>query len=1036
MKNERVLLLWEIKRELFFRKGGTKNTSFTGFAKFIKMLTKDEINFIMRETGILNVEDLSLYCVTYNVGGATCPDLHDVKTLFAKMTDTSRENMPDMVVVALQEMVDLNITNNVLSNSNTIRAAEKWLTSILQVVNEIEAHAVHVNNENPGSGEGENGNKNGVKYASNPYELVAHESMVGLYICLLCTHTVRPFFKNVTTAQCPRGINVGVGGGLLGNKGGVCIRFDMQDSSVCFVNAHMAAHRENVQQRNDDFHAILYDGIFNDPYFEASFNSEAMALSTATAKGRENLEMLRLNTTVKATKKKLEAISLNVSLGSFVSSSSSSSSANPSPAAPNTDTRTHTEVQVDGATSISLGKTTASPEETANAAAARLPLPAKSPARRGSIASIRALAKMQTKAPTTLILEGDEDDESPSYSPRSSEAVASIRSGTATANTSELSDVVSKLAITKPIRPVSDTFDIVHGAERAVYGARERAITTATTTTTAVEASNTKSAGTAAGSANLYAYAESDYAKELAEEERNKRIAHINQEILKRNTRHLKISSILDEEHRMCVDDHDLIIWLGDLNYRMTADIADEDVFAFIKADMTLDLASGYDQLTKERDAGNVFQDFNEGLLMFPPSYKYIPGSPEYDRRPEKKNRCPAWCDRILWRTRVTSTSKAVSQFHEQLNRSAAPQVKGDTVSNSSGSGKGSSKDSVWVTEEIGEMGEGFVPLAGTDAYSRYVQTVCARKFANYSCNGLDDPESNSMQLMFYEDIRLFQSDHRPVAALFNMRIRRIDWAAREKLLIDIMREYSIYKPNLHQKLHKGKCLVVTEPRAAMLYSNNKEFTQSPIEFKNTSSNEHVWVSVKEGSLPTWLRCTYTPTPVDDASAPVSASEWTQGINTATQYAPPVLVPAGGSIWIWITTDNVAAMMLFAERYSVANDLLKPLEEELVEVSSTLLMEVLSEPYNAPKPTPLTSNDIEGYDLGCGDNGDVQLQQKGVHTDTSTNTSVTVSTSSICTPLLLPVLLVLGPDPGPSGAPRMPSVVDSTSLLYRLNRMG
>ena len=47
---------------------------------------------------------------------------------------------------------------------------------------------------------------------------------------------------------------------------------------------------------------------------------------------------------------------------------------------------------------------------------------------------------------------------------------------------------------------------------------------------------------------------------------------------------------------------------------------------------------------------GNVFQGFTEGILNFPPTYKYQPGTDVYETRPEKKLRAPAWCDRVLWR--------------------------------------------------------------------------------------------------------------------------------------------------------------------------------------------------------------------------------------------------------------------------------------------------------------------------------------------------------------------------------------------------
>jgi hypothetical protein len=54
-------------------------------------------------------------------------------------------------------------------------------------------------------------------------------------------------------------------------------------------------------------------------------------------------------------------------------------------------------------------------------------------------------------------------------------------------------------------------------------------------------------------------------------------------------------------------------------------------------------------QLNIERAAGNVFHEFVEGPLTFRPTYKFQPKTSDYERRPDKKLRAPAWCDRILW---------------------------------------------------------------------------------------------------------------------------------------------------------------------------------------------------------------------------------------------------------------------------------------------------------------------------------------------------------------------------------------------------
>lgn len=46
-------------------------------------------------------------------------------------------------------------------------------------------------------------------------------------------------------------------GGLLGNKGGVSLRFTLNGNSISVTNSHLAAHQENLQQRIDDYKSIL-----------------------------------------------------------------------------------------------------------------------------------------------------------------------------------------------------------------------------------------------------------------------------------------------------------------------------------------------------------------------------------------------------------------------------------------------------------------------------------------------------------------------------------------------------------------------------------------------------------------------------------------------------------------------------------------------------------------------------------------------------------------------------------------------------------
>ena len=93
--------------------------------------------------------------------------------------------------------------------------------------------------------------------------------------------------------------------------------------------------------------------------------------------------------------------------------------------------------------------------------------------------------------------------------------------------------------------------------------------------------------------------------------------------------------------------DYDLVFWVGDLNYHIDQEMSIEEVFRLVENRdwATLRLK---DQLISQRESRQAFAGFREAELNFAPTYKYLPGSNDYDRR-EDKLRAPAWCDRVLW---------------------------------------------------------------------------------------------------------------------------------------------------------------------------------------------------------------------------------------------------------------------------------------------------------------------------------------------------------------------------------------------------
>lgn len=87
---------------------------------------------------------------------------------------------------------------------------------------------------------------------SSGYTLLHTTSMVGLFTCIFVRTSLRQRIKYVHTSEIKRGM-----GGLHGNKGALVLRMVLDDSSLCFLNCHLAAGQTQTIHRNNDIAAIL-----------------------------------------------------------------------------------------------------------------------------------------------------------------------------------------------------------------------------------------------------------------------------------------------------------------------------------------------------------------------------------------------------------------------------------------------------------------------------------------------------------------------------------------------------------------------------------------------------------------------------------------------------------------------------------------------------------------------------------------------------------------------------------------------------------
>ncbi|KAF8401728.1 hypothetical protein HHK36_012674 [Tetracentron sinense] len=120
-----------------------------------------------------------------------------------------------------------------------------------------------------------------------------------------------------------------------------------------------------------------------------------------------------------------------------------------------------------------------------------------------------------------------------------------------------------------------------------------------------------------------------------------------------RKTRFPRVHGMGDEKCPETILEHDRIIWLGDLNYRIA-----------------LSYRSAKALLRIEQRRGRVFEGWNEGKIYFPPTYKYSNNSDRYagdNMHPKEKRRTPAWHGISV---KKLSSSKVIETFHRsQTNK-------------------------------------------------------------------------------------------------------------------------------------------------------------------------------------------------------------------------------------------------------------------------------------------------------------------------------------------------------------------------------
>ncbi|EAL73184.1 RhoGAP domain-containing protein [Dictyostelium discoideum AX4] len=164
-----------------------------------------------RESEFTEKRGMSIFLGTWNVNGKKPSE-----SLDPWLKDPSMSLQPDIYAIGFQE---LDLTAEALLLGDTTRSLP-WEQHILNTL-------------------------------QGDYVKLLSKQLVGILLCVYVKKEHKPHIANVQSDIAAVGIM-----GMMGNKGGVAIRFSFYNTTICILNSHLNAHMDNVLRRNQDMKDI------------------------------------------------------------------------------------------------------------------------------------------------------------------------------------------------------------------------------------------------------------------------------------------------------------------------------------------------------------------------------------------------------------------------------------------------------------------------------------------------------------------------------------------------------------------------------------------------------------------------------------------------------------------------------------------------------------------------------------------------------------------------------------------------------------
>ncbi|KAI0021879.1 Endonuclease/exonuclease/phosphatase [Xylariomycetidae sp. FL0641] len=205
---------------------------------------EDELKSL--EPQFCQFQDIKLLALTWNAGASTPSSLRHSEsdaTFIQNLLQSS--GSPDILVFGFQELVDLEdktaTAKRLFKKSSKKKDATDQERMSHQYRDWRDFLIRSLDDYMP---------------ADHLYHLLQTATLVGLFTCIFVKSSIRDRIRNLGNAEIKRGM-----GGLHGNKGAIIVRFMIDDTSLCFINCHLAAGQSQANSRHNDIAAIMESAV-------------------------------------------------------------------------------------------------------------------------------------------------------------------------------------------------------------------------------------------------------------------------------------------------------------------------------------------------------------------------------------------------------------------------------------------------------------------------------------------------------------------------------------------------------------------------------------------------------------------------------------------------------------------------------------------------------------------------------------------------------------------------------------------------------